>query len=75
MKFLGKKIKGDRMRITEIFALGHYGRSDDCYHGGHDDRYGYENHYRHGGYDKSRFGVGDRDTPLARLRGSRARPS
>ncbi|MGH3888326.1 MAG: hypothetical protein ACRDSZ_17460 [Pseudonocardiaceae bacterium] len=62
------------MRITEIFALGHYDRSDDCYHGGHYDRYGHGDGYRHGGYHDGGYGArryDDRDTPLAQLRGSR----
>lgn len=59
------------MRITEVFALGRYGHNDDCYHGGHHHDYGYENHYHCGGDGGGRFGVGDRDTPLPRLKGSR----
>ncbi len=56
------------MRITEIFALGRYGRSDGCYCGGHYHRHDHEKRYRHGGY--GRRSLSDRDTPLARLKGS-----
>lgn len=61
------------MRITEIFALGYYGYSDDCYCGrGHDGHYGDDKHYRYGGYGRRRYrSYDDRDTPLARLKGSR----
>lgn len=60
------------MRITEIFALGHYGDSDDCcggdYSYGYGYDYGYEIRNRPGG-DTADFN--DRDTPLPRLKGSR----
>lgn len=54
------------MRITEIFIFGRYRGRGDRYHGGHYYRYGYGPPY--GGY--KRRSLDDRDTPIARLKGS-----
>lgn len=55
------------MKIAEIFAVG-YGHSDHGYQGGHRDHHHDKDHHHGGDYD--RRSLSDRDTPIARLRGS-----
>lgn len=77
VKFSGKKIKGDRMRIAEVFTSGYYGGDgcvcEDNFNYGNASDYGYENRNRRLGDDRA-GDFNDRDTPVPMFRGNRAGP-